>query len=308
MKNSLQQSLIPLKQAIILFHGYELLALLLPDNRIAVTLNSLCAMLGIQRDGQVRRIRRNKDVTQHLLLALVETAGGPQRMDVLVAEAIPFWVLGVQIEQLAPEKRQLVITIQMEIVAVLYRHFFGEEGAVPQPEPPETLPGSPFQMIHSALQTIGEAVQMLEAHQQITDAHMTTIATQQTALQETQQTMGGRLTGLEDWHEVAEERQRAMGDYLVETRERVTALEQWMRAAPGDRMESEAPSGNRLLSPQHLGHVYVLAREERRRSGIPVSEQLAALAGAFEVPDVSDLPDALWDDVLAWFWERRQRG
>ncbi len=288
MEDTFQQVLIPLQQAIIFFHGYEILAVRLPNNRIAAALSSLCAMLGIRPHGQAGRIRRRKDLAQHLLLALVETSGGPQRMDVLVAEAIPFWVLGVQVEQLAPEKRPMILALKEEAVEVLYRHFFHiDQAPPPPPEQPTTSPDSPRALLQQGFHLIGKAVQMLEEKQQATDEH---------------------LAALESHQEVFEERQQAIGEYIVETRERVKALEQRRDDAPGEMAESEAPSGNQLLSPQHLGQVYVLARQERQRSGESVSALLGMLAQEFGVPDISDLPDSAWDDVLGWFWERQRRG
>ena len=68
-------------------------------------------------------------------------------------------------------------------------------------------------MIAGAVQTIGEAVQMLEAERQ---------------------EIRGRLAALEQWREITEERQQAMGEYLVEIRERVQALEQRAVSDPSD--------------------------------------------------------------------------
>ena len=342
MGDTFQQVLIPLEQAIIWFHGYELVAVRLPDNRVAAVLNSLCAMLGIRTHGQARRIRRQKDLAEHLALALVETPGGPQRMDVLVAEALPFWVLGVQIEQLAPEKRPLILALKEEAVEVLYRHFYQsnpEPAAPPQGERPTVSSDSPAQMIAEVAQAMGEAAQLIvgavqtlgniaqriEAHQQATDEHLLTLDTQHAAMQETQQTMGTRLPTLEGQREVAQEWQHALGDYLVETRERqevaeehwkalgdyvvetkerVTALEQRGRAAPAPN-EGDAPlAGSPILSSQHLARLYALTREARRQRGTPVSAQLAALAEAFGVADVSDLPESAWEDVQDWFWQQ----
>jgi hypothetical protein len=125
MENTSQQALIPLEQALIPFHGGQILAVRLPDNRIAATLTSLCTMLAIHPESQVRRIRRNKDLVEHLLFALVETTGGLQRMAVLIAEAIPFWVVRLHFDQIAPEKREFVIFLKMEAVENLYGYQVG---------------------------------------------------------------------------------------------------------------------------------------------------------------------------------------
>jgi len=134
--------LVPVQQALIPFHGSEILAVRLPDDRVAASLNSLCKMLNLARHGQMERIRRDKNLTEYLLLIRVETMGGPQRTDVLIAEAVPSWVMGVQVEHLAPEKRPLILALKVEVVHVLYRYFFGPdvEQAAPQTSEPQVAP------------------------------------------------------------------------------------------------------------------------------------------------------------------------
>ncbi len=283
-----RKALIPVEQALIPFHGGEILAVRLLDGLIGAALVSLCNLLKIAKWPQLRRIREDEVLSKHLVLVIVETPGGPQATEVLLAPAIPFWLTGLQPSMVAPEKRPMILALKEEAVEVLYRHFFHiDPTPPPQPERPKAAPHSPVQMIAGAVQTIGEAVQMLEAERQ---------------------EIRGHLAALEQWREITEERQQAMGEYLVETRERVKALEQRRDDAPLEMAEDDRPVGKTLLSPQHLGQVYVLARQERRRSGQAVSALLAALAQAFGVPDISDLPESAWDDVLGWFWERQRRG
>ena len=196
--------------------------------------------------------------------------------------------------------------------------------------------GEAAHLIVGAAQTVGEAFQWLAAEhqatmqetQQIIGVHLTTLDERQAAFEETQRAMGEqmaetserqatyaetqqaigkRLTTLEGQCEVTQEWQHALGDYLVETREQVTALEQHMRDTPDTSAGDAPPAEGPLLTPQQLAQVYALARKERGRSGMPVSAQLAALAEAFGVADVSDLPDAAWNDVLGWFWQQRRR-
>jgi hypothetical protein len=135
MENIPQQALIPREQDVILFHGNEILAVRLPDDRIAATLNSLCAVLGILPHGQIQRIRRDEYLAQHLLLAFVKTAGGLQLMDVLIAEHISDWVMGLQLKRIALKKRPLILALKAEIVDALHRHFFPEQETRPRPEP-----------------------------------------------------------------------------------------------------------------------------------------------------------------------------
>jgi hypothetical protein len=279
------------------------MAVQLPDGRVAGIVQSMCEPLQLDRTAQLRRIRRNESLARHLLLVPVLTNGGIQKMDVLVASAIPRWLDGIQVSRLAPAKRPLARALQRELEDALNHHFFGEatgEALPPQPETPKAAPDSPAQMIADAVQTIGEAVQQIAGAVQIIGGAAQKLDTER-------QTINEHLTALEQWRETTQERQQVLGEYLVETRERVKALEQRRDEAPYDPKEDDRPVGKRLLSPQHLGQVYVLARQERQRSGEAISALLAALAQAFGVPDISDLPESAWDEVLGWFWERQRR-
>lgn len=55
------------------------------------------------------------------------------------------------------------------------------------------------------------------------------------------------------------------------------------------------------LPPEHIGHMYVLARAYRTKTGVPIAETLANLARHFHVSDASDIPATAWRDVHAWF-------
>ena len=118
------KTLVPLKQALVPFYGSMILAVLLPDGRIAASLKSLCSMLKLARHGQMERIRNDDTLAKELLLVVVQTPGGPQVTEVLTARGIPTWLTGLQPNMVAPEKRPLILALKEEAVDVLYRHFF----------------------------------------------------------------------------------------------------------------------------------------------------------------------------------------
>lgn len=64
MENTSQRALIPLEQAVIPFHGKQIIAVRLQDNRTAATLNSLCTLLGILPHGQMRRIKKDNSYSR----------------------------------------------------------------------------------------------------------------------------------------------------------------------------------------------------------------------------------------------------
>lgn len=119
-----REVIIPLRQTIAIIACCPIILVWLPDDRVAATLRSFCAMLGIAVHGQIERIRRNKDLAEHLMLSLVKTAGGPQRMAVLMVEAIPAWVMGLQLTLVAPEKHPLILTLKQGAYDIRFRSLF----------------------------------------------------------------------------------------------------------------------------------------------------------------------------------------
>ena len=69
--------LIPLEQAIVPFYDQEIIAVRLPDGRIAAVLASMCGVLQLITRGQARRITADPVIVDYLLPCIVQTAGGP---------------------------------------------------------------------------------------------------------------------------------------------------------------------------------------------------------------------------------------
>jgi len=99
--------LLVIAQTLVFFHGYQLLVIRLPDDRVAVSFRTLCLMLNLARNKQVQRIQRDPNLAEQLFLARVDTPRGPRYMDFLIVEAIPAWLIGLHFNNLAPEKRPL---------------------------------------------------------------------------------------------------------------------------------------------------------------------------------------------------------
>lgn len=262
-------ALTPVEQALVPFHDNEISSALLPDGAIIASLPSLCNILKIAVNGQARRIRRDQALSKYLLRVLMETPGGPQITDALVAWVIPLWLMGLQPNMIAPEKRSIATALKEEAVDVLYRYFAGldaEEAAQAAPTPAQKAPRSALEM------------------------HIE-------AWQETEREWDARETRYEDRIAALEQQQAQM-------QARLASLEQ---RDGGARGEEPPPQAGHILSQAHIGQVYALAQHHRRQSGEPISEMLRDLAETFGVPDMSDIPDEGWDYVLRWFWSRAQR-
>jgi len=119
-----EKTLTPIEQALVPFYAWVILAVRLPDGRIAASLTSLCRLLNLSQRGQIQSIRRDPVLANQLLRVVLQTPGGPQTIDVLTAWAIPLWLTGLNPEMVAPEKRPLIMALRQEAADVLYRYFF----------------------------------------------------------------------------------------------------------------------------------------------------------------------------------------
>src|SRR5436305_4636817 len=98
-----EQELIPIEQQTLLFYGKPIIVIRLPDGRPGVVLRFLCENLQIDTTAQAARIRRTEAIAEDLILARVETDGGPQSMVALVLHAVPFWLAGIDPKRVREE-------------------------------------------------------------------------------------------------------------------------------------------------------------------------------------------------------------
>src|SRR3954469_1544074 len=75
--------------------GDEILAIRMSNSLIYLPVRTLCDGLGLDRTAQVRRIKRDETLREDLQEVTVETEGGPQVIQVLRLESVPFWLSGV---------------------------------------------------------------------------------------------------------------------------------------------------------------------------------------------------------------------
>ncbi|HEU5199243.1 MAG TPA: phage antirepressor N-terminal domain-containing protein [Ktedonobacterales bacterium] len=270
MSNKSSQAIIPLEQAVIPFHNGEIMGVHLPGNLIAAVLSSLCALLGITPHGQAQRIRRDEELSKHLLLAVIQTPGGPQRVDVLAVGAIPSWLMGINRSLIAPEKRALALALQFEAADALYRHFFGadtEQAAQPAAKKLSEPDGAPGEWVEA----------------EPTSSLPDTIWERQYEV----------MAGFErEW--------QTMKQDIAGLKTELTEIRQQLR---GTSAAGQTQRDNRPLSLEHIMQLYTLARALESQSGEPISALLRQLAEVFDVTDASAIPDASWEHVLTWFWQ-----
>jgi FtsZ-binding cell division protein ZapB len=243
MENREQQALLPREQAFVPFHHKKILGARLPDDHLAASISSLCAMVGLAPHGQVERIRRDQELSKSLLLVKMKTPGGFQYMDMLLVAAIPSWVMGLNLKMIAPAKRPLILALKVEIVEVFYNYFFKTSAAqVSQPiAPPARRLMQTNRKAHRLARPLrdGSTAELadLKAAIQRLEARQDELHEQVRSIRQEQQDVQARIQALTETFEV----------FQVQADVRLAWLERWRRIATGAG-EATVPEAEELAS------------------------------------------------------------
>jgi P22_AR N-terminal domain len=109
-------------------------------------LRALCAILGLCRPAQVRRIPRDAELREDFPEIPVETGGGLQTLQALRVEVVPFWLAGVTVSKVKPQFQEKLRAYRKWVVRTVDEAFLRELGMeVPETKTREAteIPGSP---------------------------------------------------------------------------------------------------------------------------------------------------------------------
>lgn len=117
-------SLAIIEQREVDFYGDELTAVRSDDGQIYVAVSQMCQALGIDTQGQTRRIQRLEILADGLKgVAKLATPGGVQRGYVLRVDLVPLWLSGIRISALNEDVRPKLERFQREAARVLWEAF-----------------------------------------------------------------------------------------------------------------------------------------------------------------------------------------
>jgi hypothetical protein len=126
----MDKSLTVIEQRTVDFYGDELLAVRAGDGHVYVSLRHLCEALGLARQGQVRRIRDDKILSEgyqggNVLLPPSPDGrgGGMQKAGMLRVDLVPLWLSGVRIQAAKEGIRPKLEQFQREAAKVLWEAF-----------------------------------------------------------------------------------------------------------------------------------------------------------------------------------------
>jgi antirepressor protein len=260
---------IPTRQEVVPFYDAFIVAVALPDGRIAATLASLCESLGLAANRQARRIRADDVLADELISASIETSGGTQTMGVLTAWAIPFWLTAIQTSRVAEEKRPAILAFKKQAANVLYEHF----SRLTLPSPATLVPSEPIER-----PSVPDESSSLEERRQY---HLDMLAwlDWQADMVRWQSETNSRLNGLQS---------------------EVESLHEVVRLVP-ELLERMGPA---TLSSEHMSSVQAMAKHLHEIGGFSFATIYSELNAAFHVGKYDQIADASWEEVASWFTTR----
>jgi hypothetical protein len=269
-----QTALIPIEQETILFHGEEIIAVRLEDNRICVILRWICESIKLQPGSQVRKIQRTTTTAGELVRVVVQTKGGPQTMPAITLRGFPVWMLTINPNETQDEHmRELIRAYQEEAKDVLYEHFLqkGRQGALPESH--AILPAEPIRPTEPTVDV---------AHDEwITYYH------QMIRWHQWQQEM-------EQWRNNIEAWQGETNEWRGGVESRIESLEEVVRSVlpqPG-------------LTSEHQANVRGMVKRLADLSGTSYQTIYWELTQQFQAPKYSDILDTHYQAVCMWFQQR----
>jgi hypothetical protein len=304
-----QTPVIPVKQAMVNIAGHSVLGVLLEGGYVAASLRMICDLINVDYMGQMRKIRADRAIYDSLILATVETAGGPQETNVIIAEAIPIWLKAIQPSRVSPAARETLIEFQRVAVQTLRAFFFPEtkagpaqsappkeapaQSAPPKEEPePASLPPPEEEVpywhgIYGGLIGLEQHTRELAVFQKRTKAEMVRI---QQYLTEHADALNRHDEALQQIKEMLRQHEAWIGN-LSEQVQMLTALVNRLLAAGS-------------LTADHYGELRARIRAAAHQAGQPASAIERELTAALGVETLSQLTESAWGEIAAWFQAR----
>ena len=129
-----EKTLQPLEQKDVAMYGDEVTAVRLPDGQIYVVVAHMCDALGIDTQGQTRRMQNHAVLSDGLTwVDVLSTQGGTaqrRRSRVLRTDLVPLWLTGIRVSVVKEEIRSKLEQLQRNAARILWDAFQTGELAI----------------------------------------------------------------------------------------------------------------------------------------------------------------------------------
>lgn len=128
MPEEKERDLVPVEEKQVAFYGDQLTAVRADDGRVYAVISHMCDALGIDTQGQTRRIQRQNVLARgYTWVDILSTQGDVtqrRRVQVLRVDLVPLWLTGISTRSIKDEQtREKLVRYQEEAADVLWEAF-----------------------------------------------------------------------------------------------------------------------------------------------------------------------------------------
>lgn len=98
-------AVVPSQQKQVVFYESEITAVLI-GNDVYASIRHMCQALALDSQGQTQRIERSEVLSDGLMVCIVHTIQGDRPTNVLRADLVPMWLVGVDTRRMEDDKKQ----------------------------------------------------------------------------------------------------------------------------------------------------------------------------------------------------------
>ena len=99
---------------------------ILHNGKPHVGMKALCEQMGLQWEAQLKRIKRDENLSQGMSMMDIPSNGGTQEMVCLPLDMINGWLFGIDAARVKEDIRARVLAYQRECYVVLYNYWHGK--------------------------------------------------------------------------------------------------------------------------------------------------------------------------------------
>lgn len=111
------------ERLIVTFFEHPCLTVRRTDGALYVAVRDLCDAIGLQLAAQLRRLKRDSELSAGVIQARVATAGGVQEQDFLLLEMVPWWLSSVSRAKASPVVAERLKYLRLFAIKTVYDAF-----------------------------------------------------------------------------------------------------------------------------------------------------------------------------------------